>query len=289
MSVQATIDKYKRRATGAADMLENLRQSAKPVAFQRVPVLYVGAPGIGKTAKILAQYDFAEVLLLSGKNEESLTGLPYRDGEMERYTVPQAIERLQAHAAQHPDQTRVLFLDELDKARREVADTILSLIQNPELFGIPAGTAILAAANPPEWGGGDGISKAMQSRFAVVQAAPDVKGWAEWALNAYPGIPAIARCVDRIRNREIPILEENGEDYEWRLTCPRTIERAWQALLDGMPDLVPGLLTPNAASGVMLCFAEEADSMQDVARHVGAAVRNGAAAHVTTKAPLRLP
>jgi hypothetical protein len=66
--------------------------------------------------------------------------------------VPKFIEDLRNSKASN----KCLFLDELDKARREVADTILSLVTSPELFDLPNGVEIIAAANPPEWGGGDG-------------------------------------------------------------------------------------------------------------------------------------
>lgn len=244
-----------------------------------IPILEVGPPGIGKTARVLAQYDHVEVLLLSACTEEDIAGLPYREGDCERRTQPPFIERLRAGTG-----TKCLFLDELDKARREVADTLLSTIQDPQRFGIPPGTDIRAAANPPEWGGGDGISKAMLSRFSVVRAIPDVKAWAAWARTKYPDVAGVLRSVERVLAREIPLMESVGEEYDWRLTCPRTIERAWQAIIAGREDLVAGLLTPNAATGILACFTNM-DAVQAAARSVGSRAQ---VSREATKKPLRV-
>ena len=245
-----------------------------------IPILYVGPPGIGKTARVVAEFDHAETLLLSACTEEDIAGIPYlldpapgSDRRREGRTMPAFIQRLREHAAEHPVASRCLFLDELDKARREVADTLLSLVQSPALFGLPPDCAIVAAANPPAWGGGDGISAAMASRFAVVDAAPDPVAWAAWACKAYAEHPAVLRHVEMTFVRESPILEYTGDYaadvYTARLTCPRTIERAWQACIAGREDLVQGLVTANAATAILACFAQPAPGEAE-ARAVGA-------------------
>ena len=59
------------------------------------PILYVGPPGVGKTAVVRDGYEHTEVLLLSASVEEDIAGLPYRDGVYERRTTPGFIERIQ--------------------------------------------------------------------------------------------------------------------------------------------------------------------------------------------------
>lgn len=245
-----------------------------------IPILYVGPPGIGKTAKVLAEFDHVEILLLSACTEEDIAGIPYlldpapgSDRRGEGRTMPAFIQRLREHAAKYSTARRCLFLDEMDKARREVVDTLLSLVQSPALFGLPLDCAIVSAANPPAWGGGDGISPAMASRFAIVDAVPDPVAWATWARSVYAEHPAILRHIDMTVSRESPILEHTGdyaEDvYSARLTCPRTIERAWQACIAGREDLVSGLVTANAATAIIACFAQPAPGEAE-ARTVGA-------------------
>lgn len=213
------------------------------------PVLYVGAPGTGKTAMVKSQYDHCEILLMSSQVEEDIAGIPYRDGAFEKRTIPLWLQRILK--ADSERKTTCLFLDELDKARREVTDTILTLIVSPEYFGIPQDTDIVAAANPPEWGGGDGISMPMLSRFSIIDYKPDFQKWLKYMLEKYENNPLVVEIMKGFENLNVPFLETTGDGYNWRLTCPRTIDMAITALLRNeylVEKKIKGLLTPNVSS-----------------------------------------
>lgn len=238
----------------------------------KTPILYIGAPGIGKTAIIKTRYDFVEVLLLSSCVEEDIAGIPYREGDLERRTIPRFIQNLKDSKAKK----KCLFLDELDKARREVADTLLSLITSPELFGLPEEVEIVAAANPSEWGGGDGISQPMQSRFSVINFNPSIEIWGRYMLETYPNNNFVNKIVEHISSNKVPLLESNGEGYSWRLSCPRTWELAIKAVLqpnnnDNIEEIITGLLTPNCASALIsfLPRREIIEDVQELARSIG--------------------
>lgn len=220
----------------------------------KIPILYVGAPGVGKTATIREKYDYCEVLLLSSQTEEDIAGIPYREGALEHRTIPPFIQRLQEAKG-----TKCLFLDEIDKARREVADTLLTLVTHPESFGIPNDTDIVAAANPPEWGGGDGLSLPMMNRFSVIQFNPDFDAWSKYIVDKYGKSPFISEVLSKIAHKELPFLESNGEGLNWRMTSPRSIDYALSVCTiekdsDYLHNLVKGLVTPNFASGLLLVF-----------------------------------
>ena len=245
----------------------------------KIPILYVGPPGVGKTAVIRSQYDHCEVLLLSSQTEEDIAGIPYRDGANEKRTIPQYIQRLQAGSDK---KKTCLFLDELDKARREVADTLLTLITHPQDFGIPDNTHIVAAANPPEWGGGDGISLPMMNRFAIVDFEVNIDSWESYMVNKYGSSEFLTNVLNAIRSNKFPFLEVNGEGLAWRLTSPRSLDNAIGALLhniDGAKDIVKGLVTPNVASGLLLIHnnsgatinpVKTSDEIQLTSRGIGA-------------------
>ena len=221
-----------------------------------VPVILIGAPGVGKTAHVQSQFDHAEVVLTSTLVEEDIAGLPYREGEYDYRTIPGIFRRL--HDAERDGESTVLFLDELDKARRSVADTLLTLIASRQVGSarLPDNTCIVAAANPPEFGGGDGISDAMMSRFSAIEYIPDVCKWADWAYTQFDCESAI-RVIDSVKMGEIPIFDMTGEGLTRRITTPRTITMALKALSRNAPDsgmyesLVRGLLTPATASQVL--------------------------------------
>ena len=229
-----------------------------------IPILYYGAPGIGKTAYVRSQFDYCEILLLSSMTEEDISGLPFREGNNERRTTPFFVERINAKPKK---ESICLFLDELDKARREVADTLLTLITNPSHFGIEKQIHIIAAANPPEWGGGDGISQAMMSRFCVIPFSLSIEKWCEWAQKKYSD-PRAQSLIANIKVGKIPILEEVGEGYNWRLSCPRTIDMALQVACANQLHLVKGLVTANVASAFQVHFSCREDLDQDIARTI---------------------
>lgn len=235
------------------------------------PTLLVGAPGTGKTEQTVQQYEHCEVLLLSAAVEEDIAGLPYREGAMEMRTKPAFLDRLSdAHAR---GLTTCLFLDELDKARREVADTLLTLVASRKWgqWALPEATDIVAAANPPEWGGGDGVSKPMQSRFVVVDFKPDVAQWLAWATDRWGDVSAFVRLKEKIANGEVPLMEANGEGWSWRLTCPRTWTHALDWCIAGgcVETTAKGLLTPNAASALIAAFTtEDSAQLMDRARRI---------------------
>lgn len=242
------------------------------VFTELVPTLLVAPPGIGKTAYVDAQFEHVERLLVSSMVEEDIAGLPYvQDGE-ERRAAPPWLTRLLD--AESKGLSCCLFLDELDKARRAVADTLLTLVAN-RLVGsvrLPDSICIVAAANPPSSSGGDGISVAMLSRFAVVPVSPSVTGWVQWARQEFAEHASVHGIIDAVACGEIPLYDESGEDFDRRITCPRTIGLAMMAICKigtRSQSIVSGLVTAGVASFMMsLIRQEDSDVFQTTRRHV---------------------
>ena len=233
----------------------------------KIPTLLVGPPGAGKTADVLASFDYVEVCLASTLVEEDIGGLPYRDGVYDYRTTPAMFRRL--YEADAAGKTTALFLDELDKARRSVADTLLTLIASRKVGGgeLPARTAIVAAANPPEFGGGDGISDAMISRFCVVDYIPSPAKWADWAEGIYTSAKAL-RIIERVRTSEIPIIDIVGDSLARRITSPRTLAMALTMIDEGRAESIGGLLTAGVASQVKLIADNTSNVVMEQSTHI---------------------
>ena len=125
----------------------------------------------------------------------------------------------------------VLFLDELNRARPEVLQTIMDLALNRKLSGrsLPEGSRIISAVNEGDQYQLTDLDPALVSRFNVVAFRPTVQEWLLWAEKA--GVDP--RVRDFIR--ENPIwLDKNADAREGADTgLEKTPDRrAWKRVSD---------------------------------------------------------
>ncbi len=102
----------------------------------------------------------------------------------------------------------VLFLDELNRARPEVLQTIMDLALNRKLAGrsLPEGSRIISAVNSGDQYQLTDLDPALVSRFNVVNFRPTAQEWLLWAEKA--------DVDERVRNfiRENPIWLDRDPD-----------------------------------------------------------------------------
>lgn len=228
-----------------------------------VPLLLVGVPGIGKTHIIEQRFDHVEKLLLSSCVEEDIGGIPWRDGIIARRTKPDWLDRLEQAKG-----TRCLFLDEIDKARRSVTDTLLTLITSRTVgaFALPEDVCIVAAANPERAGGGpESLSQPMLNRFCVVNVEPDLSDWVKWASERFKS-PAARSAIEAVKRGVIPLYDTHGEDMGLRTTSPRSLAMALSLVETGLMDdrHAAGLLTAGSASAFMMAVNSVEHDVLDV-------------------------
>ena len=163
-------------------------------------IMLVGKHGIGKS-RILE--DFFEsrkekvVTLFLGQMSDpgDLIGLPHLDEATGR------TEFMLPYWFPTDGQPVVLFLDELNRARPEVLQTVMDLTLNRKLAGksLPEGSRIISAVN----GGNEyqltDLDPALVSRFNIYEFAPSVEDWIKWAQSA------------KLDSRIISFIDENPE------------------------------------------------------------------------------
>lgn len=143
-------------------------------------VMLVGRHGIGKS-EILTEFYMQKgmkvVTLFLGQMSDpgDLIGLPNRSGEKTEFLPPYWFPL--------DDQPIVLFLDELNRARPEVLQTIMDLALNHKLAGrkLPEGSRIISAVNAGEEYQITDLDPALVSRFNIYNFLPTVSEWLLWA------------------------------------------------------------------------------------------------------------
>ena len=154
----------------------------------------------------------------------------------------------------------VLFLDELNRARPEVLQTIMDLALNRTLAGrrLPDGSRIISAVNAGDRYQLTDLDPALVSRFNVVSFKPSVQEWLLWADKA--GVDP--RVRDFIRENPLWLDRDpdarEGADTGLDKTPDR---RAWKRVSDilgGLPEITPlatkaisAIVGPKAASALV--------------------------------------
>ncbi len=191
-------------------------------------IMLSGSHGIGKS-EILREYYESKgmkvVALFLGQMSDpgDLIGLPDKSGEKTVFRPPYWFPL--------DGEPIVLFLDELNRARPEVLQTIMDLTLNRRLAGrsLPAGSRVIAAINEGLEYQLTDLDPALVSRFNIFRFEPTVDEWLLWAkkVNADP------RVIDFIsRNKawlDSDPMQKKGADSDLDKTPDR---RAWKRVSD---------------------------------------------------------
>ena len=145
-------------------------------------IMLVGKHGIGKS-KIIENFFIKQgkkvVILFLGQMSDSgdIIGLPFIDETAKKtdFRLP--------YWFPEDDTPIVLFLDELNRARPEILQTIMDLTLNKKLAGknLPKGSQIISAVNEGEEYQLTDLDPALLSRFNIYYFSPTVSEWLLWA------------------------------------------------------------------------------------------------------------
>lgn len=163
-------------------------------------IMLTGKHGIGKS-QILREHFESQgqnvVVLFLGQMSDpgDLIGIPRLDEKTEKtdFMLPYWFPT--------DGKPIVLFLDELNRARPEVLQTIMDLTLNKTLAGksLPQGSRIISAVNDGEEYQLTDLDPALVSRFNIYEFRPTVQEWLLWAAQ------------NKLDSRVIDFISENPE------------------------------------------------------------------------------
>ncbi|MBO4755087.1 MAG: AAA family ATPase [Bacteroidales bacterium] len=209
-------------------------------------IMLVGRHGIGKS-EILTDYyqrkGYRVVPLFLGQMSDpgDLIGLPTKTGERTDFLPP--------YWFPIDGKPIVLFLDELNRARPEILQTVMDLALNRRLAGhmLPEGSRIISAVNEGDEYQLTHLDPSLVSRFNVYQFCPTVQEWLLWAQLTHLD----QRIIDFIQN-EPTLLDGTPEQKEGEDTGLEKYpdRRAWKRISDIIQEMSPdGTLRPRRHLG----------------------------------------
>ena len=166
-------------------------------------LLLVGKHGIGKSEIITRHFEdqgIPVIALFLGQMSDpgDLIGLPNKDEATGK------TEFMPPYWFPTDDKPVVLFLDEMNRARPEILQSVMDLSLNRKLAGrsLPAGSRVIAAVNDGEEYQLTDLDPALVSRFNVYFFSPTVGEWLFWAKQ------------HGIDQRVVTFIEEHPDELE---------------------------------------------------------------------------
>jgi len=226
-------------------------------------IMLAGRHGIGKS-QILTRYFKSKgvpvkTLFLGQMSDPGdLLGLPNKDEEtgktvfMPPYWFPVDGKPI------------VLFLDEINRARPEILQTVMDLVLNRKLAGrdLPEGSRIIAAGNDGEEYQLTDLDPALVSRFNVYTFRPTVEDWLLWAERA-----GLDERILRFISANPDLLDRSADTKEDQGLDKDPDRRAWEKvarLMENIPHPLPvhqkvvaGIIGVHAATQLFLSFRKD--------------------------------
>ena len=155
------------------------------MVLNQSPIMLIGPHGVGKSAivaSIAAGFSFHLLdIRLSQYSEGDILGIPYQTKEGTTRFYPPDIFKI----AQ--DKPCVLFLDELNRASKEVRQAVFQLADSRRLgsLDVHPSTVIVAACNPDNSSYQvHTLDPAELNRWFVLPFHPSVEEWIQWAVGS---------------------------------------------------------------------------------------------------------
>ena len=226
-------------------------------------IMLAGRHGIGKS-QILTRYFKSKGMpvktLFLGQMSDpgDLLGLPNKDEKtgktffMPPYWFPADGKPI------------VLFLDEINRARPEILQTVMDLVLNRKLAGreLPEGSRIIAAGNDGEEYQLTDLDLALVSRFNIYTFRPTVEDWLLWAERA-----GLDERILRFISANPELLDRSADTKEDQGLDKDPDRRAWEKvarLMENIPNPLPvhqkvvaGIIGVHAATQLFLSFRKD--------------------------------
>ena len=226
-------------------------------------IMLTGRHGIGKS-QILTKYFESKSMMVKtlflGQMSDpgDLLGLPNKDEATGKTTF------MPPYWFPTDGKPIVLFLDELNRARPEILQTVMDLVLNRKLAGrpLPEGSRIISACNDGEEYQLTDLDPALVSRFNIYTFRPTAEEWLLWAERE-----GLDERVVRFINANPDLLDRSADTKDDQGMEKDPDRRAWEKvarLLENVTSpqpvhqkVVAGIIGVQAAALLFQSFRKE--------------------------------
>lgn len=219
-------------------MFINTFKESIPYLFKaNIAALVVGHHGVGKSQAVK---QFAEEgghrfvdLRLGTQDVGDLLGLP--DFGVDKtgnkvtttFMTPKWLKELIEWADKNPSKYGIIFLDEFNRARRDVLQAVFQLVLDRKMhtISLPSNVYVIAAQNPntEDYIVTDVSDKALMDRFCHIKLTPSVQEWLEHAKRVNFSVE-----VTNFIKEQPELLQSKLEEFTLEEVKPS--RRSWDAV-----------------------------------------------------------
>lgn len=216
-------------------------------------IMLAGAHGIGKS-RILTEYFESKgvpvVTLFLGQMSDpgDLIGLPSKNEKTGK------TDFLPPYWFPTDSKPIVLFLDELNRARPEILQSVMDLTLNRKLAGkaLPKGSRIISAVNAGQEYQLTDLDPALVSRFNIYTFRPSVSEWLLWAERACIA-PVVVKFIENNSNyldgkprEDADNLEKTPDRRGWERVSD--VLKMAPAINSSLKKAIAGIIGPEVAN-----------------------------------------
>jgi MoxR-like ATPase len=232
-----------------------------------LPLAIVGDAGTGKTSIIRkwAETNGYELnlFLANTASEDDVAGAITPDHE-KKMAVAYPLEKLHRSTTHKT----VLFLDELNTARREIQDPLLTLIQDrclPNGTPLHPETIIVTAINPSATYNNHEMSPQLRNRFMWYYHTPSEYDWLQWVLTSEEGKTPAGKHIEQMVLDGTLKFDKNDAftDERNEFTTPRSLYNLLKVARGSVSRLkafADNLVAPSTAEAIRLHGYADKDS-----------------------------
>jgi len=214
--------------------ISELKKALPFILDSDVTPMLVGTHGVGKTESVVQfcrdnGYMLKTINLGTLSDSGDLIGIPDVIGEsnskMTVFGTPDWIVEIVNYSTKNPKSKAIIYLDEINRARRDLLQAVFSLVLEKRIHTIkfPTNVKVIAAMNPntEDYIVTDMSDKAFLDRFCFIKVSPSTDEWLDYAK-----VNKFDNSIVEFISAQPELLQQKSEEFSFDEIQPS--RRSWE-------------------------------------------------------------